>query len=304
MTIACIRCQAPRRLLGLQICAACFKADPKNANSVFDTTREIGDVVGAGSETYAAQAHDKYPAHLWGIEEVDPRGYGTLRCRRCKVLPNGKVPKECRTTIRVGGLTLTTIYRDGNPYHVETMVTGRGPAEDVKALHGLAYVWDPVLDETVRRGPFEFSEPWPDLINALPIEEDPMKTEKIVRTPREWTEPCARCGGTGNVQKRERFALWTPDEYASEVKNGSLSVIDPKHDVPKDAYVCQVMGGSDIWGTCREAVDIAIRVDRPVAFLFNDTIAVCRSDSDPEKVAREWWKRCYGKTPEESMRDR
>jgi len=59
-----------------------------------------------------------------------------------------------------------------------------------------------------------------------------------------------------------------------------------------------------IFEACREGVVLAATVGRPVAFEFNGAVAVCRTGGDPEAIAKAWWKRAYGKTYEESMRDR
>lgn len=120
----------------------------------------------------------------------------------------------------------------------------------------------------------------------------------INRTPREWVETCDRCGGCGKVQRREHFALWTPDEYEH------VQPLDAKHDVPADAYVCTAAPGGTINEACREGIEIAKLVGRPVAFQFNGAVAVLRADSDPVAVMRAWWKRAYGKTYEESMAER
>jgi len=120
----------------------------------------------------------------------------------------------------------------------------------------------------------------------------------IKRTPRQWTESCRTCNGTGTVHEREHFSLWTPDEYER------VQPLDPKHDAPADAYVCTTCPGATIFEACREAAEIAKQVHRPVAFEFNGTIAVIRADSDPVAVAKEWWKRAYGKTYEQDAANR
>ena len=88
-------------------------------------------------------------------------------------------------------------------------------------------------------------------------------TAPIVRAQREWVENCDRCGGSGKIHRREQFALWTPYEYKQ------VRPLDPKHDAPSDAYVCTAVHGGTIGEACREAIDIAKMVGRPVAFEFN-----------------------------------
>ena len=121
---------------------------------------------------------------------------------------------------------------------------------------------------------------------------------KVVRTPREWTETCRECRGAGHVHKRQHFALWTPDEW------DHVPPLVPKDDVPRDAYVCTAAAGASIFEACREGVEIACIVQRPVAFEFNGAVAICRADSDPTAVAKEWWKRAYGQTYEQAMANR
>src|SRR5277367_6958272 len=128
-------------------------------------------------------------------------------------------------------------------------------------------------------------------------------TEKIVRVPKEWDESCQTCRGAGVVHKAERFHLWTPDEYERLMGNPP-SDIDPKHDAPSNAYLCHAMGGATIFEACKEGVALAKTVARPVVFEFNDALAVCHADSEPEDVAKRWWLKAYGKTYEQSMRDR
>jgi len=124
------------------------------------------------------------------------------------------------------------------------------------------------------------------------------ETPTIKRTPREWDEPCNECHGTGTVHRREWFALWTPDEYSGTV------TLDPKHDIPANAYVCTAVPGADIFRACAEAADLAKRVGRPIAFEFNGAVAIVHADSDTSDAAKRWWKLAYGKSYEQSMCDR
>jgi hypothetical protein len=129
--------------------------------------------------------------------------------------------------------------------------------------------------------------------------------EKMIRTPKEWDETCGTCRGAGTVHKREHFALWTPDEYVAHMGPEYVqSKLDPKHDVPANAVVCSAVGGGSIFEACKEGVALARAYGRPVAFEFNDAVAICHADADPEDVAKRWWKRAYGKTYEQSAADR
>lgn len=133
----------------------------------------------------------------------------------------------------------------------------------------------------------------------------PTVSPVVKRTPREWNEKCGACSGRGIVHRRQHFALLTPDEFdGPDDHRPALFDLDPKHDAPADAYVCRALGGASIFDACNEGREIARMVGRPVAFEFNGALAVVRADADPTAVAKEWWKRAYGKTYEQSMRDR
>ena len=132
---------------------------------------------------------------------------------------------------------------------------------------------------------------------------------EMIRTPREWNEACRECGGTGIVHKREHFSLWTPDEYMETIMaEHGPPTLGPRckgaSDVPPNAMICTVFGGASILEACREGVTLARAAGRPVAFEFNEAVAICRADSDPEKISKAWWRLAYGKTYEQSMAER
>lgn len=132
----------------------------------------------------------------------------------------------------------------------------------------------------------------------------------MIRTPREWDETCSNCHGAGKVHKRESFSLWTPEEHAASMPAEYATIkLDPaKHRgvgaVPANAVLCSAHAGASIFEACKEAVTLAREFGRPVAFEFNEAVAVCHSDSDPAAVAKTWWKLAYGKTYEQSMAER
>ncbi len=129
--------------------------------------------------------------------------------------------------------------------------------------------------------------------------------EKMIRTPREWDETCSACRGAGKVHKREHFSLLTPDEQVRLFgADRAPTTLDTKHDAPANVVVCWVGAGATIFEACKEGVTLARAFGRPVAFEFNDAVAICRADSNPEDVAKRWWKLAYGKTYEQSMADR
>lgn len=120
----------------------------------------------------------------------------------------------------------------------------------------------------------------------------------MIRVPKEWDETCSACQGTGNVHKRESFSLWTPEEYAQfRSFEDEKTKLDPKckggDDLPANVVICMVRGGASLFKTCKEGVTLARVYGRPVAFEFNGTLAICWADSDPEDVAKRWWKRLY-----------
>ena len=132
-----------------------------------------------------------------------------------------------------------------------------------------------------------------------------MSTADVIRKPKEWDEPCKECRGVGVVHKRESFSLWTPAEYVAVMgPECAPEKLDPKHDVPSNAVVCVAHGGASVFEACKEGVALARIFGRPVVFEFNGAVAVCSVDSDPDDVSKRWWKRAYGKTYEQSMKER
>ncbi len=95
------------------------------------------------------------------------------------------------------------------------------------------------------------------------------------------TSTCPRCDGCGRV-----------------VKAYSLMPHEHLEGAPADALCASVVGSFDIFTACREAGELADRTGRPVAFDFNDHLVVVRAGDDPDRVARSWWQRAYGESPE------
>lgn len=102
------------------------------------------------------------------------------------------------------------------------------------------------------------------------------------------TKKCPRCDGHGEVD--EPYAL---THWEQAIKGA-----------PSDSIHACVAGMFDIFTACREAVQIARAAKRPVVFDFNDQIVVVRWSDDPDLIARVWWQRAYGCTPEETWRAR
>jgi hypothetical protein len=86
------------------------------------------------------------------------------------------------------------------------------------------------------------------------------------------THPCPRCRGCGTIVEAYALAYWD----------------DPLDGAPADALRAVVVGSFDISTSCR-------------AFEFNGQIVVVCGNDDPDQVARTWWLRQYGETPEASF---
>jgi len=121
-------------------------------------------------------------------------------------------------------------------------------------------------------------------------------TDKVIRTPREWTETCPECKGSGHVKRRDHFSLWTQDEHEPH-KSEFIG-----HDVPPDVYKCTVMGGANITASCREGVSIANLVNKTVVFVFNNILVACGPGADPGTVLGEYWQQVNRMTKSEEGR--
>jgi len=97
------------------------------------------------------------------------------------------------------------------------------------------------------------------------------------------TRTCPQCHGHGNV-----------------IEGYALAQGEPIESAPKAAVYASVAGSFDIFTACKEAREIAKRADRPVAFDFNDQVVVVHASDDPNQVARAWWLKAYGETPEQT----
>jgi hypothetical protein len=98
------------------------------------------------------------------------------------------------------------------------------------------------------------------------------------------SQTCPRCRGCGTVV--ESYAL---------VLSGHID------GAPDDAVYAFVRGSFGIFTACKEALDVAKRARRPVAFRFIDHVVVVRGDDDADLVARAWWQRTYNETPEATL---
>jgi hypothetical protein len=103
------------------------------------------------------------------------------------------------------------------------------------------------------------------------------------------TKLCGQCGGCGTVEV----------SYALMPADGVVAALYAA-DAPTNSIRACVAGSNDIFTACKEAADIAGRSSAPVAFEFLDHTVVVRSGDDPTTVARQWWMKQYGETPEQT----
>jgi hypothetical protein len=75
-------------------------------------------------------------------------------------------------------------------------------------------------------------------------------------------------------------------------------------DVPPDVLQALVIGAQHIRDATIAASRVANVQRKTVAFEFNRQTVIVKPDDDPEKISRAWWEKEYGKTHEESMKDR
>lgn len=94
---------------------------------------------------------------------------------------------------------------------------------------------------------------------------------------------CPRCHGTGQI-----------------VESYALAPSEPFDGAPPNALHAVVVGASSIHEACTEAVALAARARRPVAFDFSGQIVVATATDNPDQLMRAWWQRQYKETPEES----
>jgi hypothetical protein len=95
---------------------------------------------------------------------------------------------------------------------------------------------------------------------------------------------CGHCRGHGTV-----------------VESYALVSCEPFDGAPHNAVHAAVVGSFDIFTACKEAVALAKRARRPVAFNFIDQVVVLNPGDDPDKAARAWWQHAYNETPETTM---
>lgn len=97
-------------------------------------------------------------------------------------------------------------------------------------------------------------------------------------------EECSYCYGTGCVTRSYALAA-----ASSPIKRASRMAV---HAV--------AVGCSSIFECAREAAELATLTRRAVAFDFNGRLVVVRKGDDPNAIARDWWKKTYKETPEQS----
>lgn len=123
----------------------------------------------------------------------------------------------------------------------------------------------------------------------------------MIRQERWETSTCYICRRPGWT-RRKPYSLLTSEED----KNGYFTPkeIELLKGAPTNAEVCTVHLGTTIYETVKEAKEIAEMMQKPIAFCFNDALVVVYRDSDVKDVIDKWWVKVYGKTQEESYRER
>lgn len=96
------------------------------------------------------------------------------------------------------------------------------------------------------------------------------------------TERCPTCKKPG--YKRQIFnSLWTEEEYLQ-----SFGELEEVEGAPKDAECCVIRPGAQIGSTIKEAKELAIKMDKQIAFRFNGQLVVVNKRSNVDNVFRHW----------------
>ena len=127
----------------------------------------------------------------------------------------------------------------------------------------------------------------------------------MIRRKRYTTETCWTCRRPG-WRHENPYTLWTEDEWKRLFQDHTEFQFEPKLRAKYlDYEALSVHGGMvSVWDCCREGADLASELGRTVVFSFNQHDVIIRPGDDPELVGRDWWFRAYGKTPEESAKER
>lgn len=106
------------------------------------------------------------------------------------------------------------------------------------------------------------------------------------------SDPFADCRELAWLQPSDRFRRWMRPSDQCDL------------DVPSDILSALVVGAQHIRDVTIAASRVANTQRKTVAFEFNGQTVIVKPDDDPEKIWRAWWEKEYGKTHEESMRQR
>ena len=104
----------------------------------------------------------------------------------------------------------------------------------------------------------------------------------MIRPEKHITETCDRCKRPGWTRK-VFYNLVTEEEY-EQIYSKKLEI----KDAPEHAEKCYVRMGSDVGVTIEEAIELAVKLNRPVVFDFNERLIVVNQYSDPDVKYREW----------------
>lgn len=78
--------------------------------------------------------------------------------------------------------------------------------------------------------------------------------------------------------------------------------IDPS--IPSDVLQLMVCGSATIFEATRDSLEIAREKNKVVTFEANGIRVMVKPNDDYVLVARDWWFKLYGETPEQSLTKR
>lgn len=120
----------------------------------------------------------------------------------------------------------------------------------------------------------------------------------MIRPKQFVTETCHHCKRDGWRHEIPHHLL-SEDEY-NKVMGSSLPMGEIPG-LPPDFEPMWAGSGASIFGAVKEAIEYCSDYNVTGAgFVFNDLPVIVSAESDPEKVAEDWWKKMFGETYQES----
>lgn len=119
----------------------------------------------------------------------------------------------------------------------------------------------------------------------------------MARRPEQFvTETCWTCKRP-DWKHGVLYHLRTQDEYAAMMNEP----IKPERGVPADFEMMWPSAGSEIHRAVAEAIKYCADYKVPgAAFVFNEKLVMVTANSNADEKVRDWWKRVYKETPEQS----